>query len=310
MQSISTSNSATALTLASGGIYAFIDSTVAQLWLPIEVCEAFEIAFGLTWNEDSELYLLNDTLHSQLKSKNASVTFTLGVSSSGGETVDIVLPYAAFDLEVSYPLQTNKTFDFPLKRAANDTQYTLGRTFLQEAYIVAEYERKNFTVAPCVWVENAQSDIRTIHSIDVKDGANKKGGLTPPAIIGIAVGSAVILIMIAVSVWFARRISRKKRILAQSRATSGLKQGESGGDNNPYHDEINKPFIGLYVNGELDSSSEIHELRAPIPRAAEMDGEDGDSHGGKSLHEVEGSSASIYEMAGSDVQELPISRRR
>jgi hypothetical protein len=63
------------------------------------------------------------------------VKFQLGVTPKGGPSVDIVLPYAAFDLEASYPLVRHPTRYFPLKRAANDSQYTLGRAFLQEAYV-------------------------------------------------------------------------------------------------------------------------------------------------------------------------------
>jgi len=43
------------------------------------------------------------------------------------------LPYAAFDLVADYPLVIDSSRYFPLMRAANESQYTLGRTFLQEA---------------------------------------------------------------------------------------------------------------------------------------------------------------------------------
>lgn len=94
---------------------------------------AFENAFGLTWNATSELYLVNDTLHAILQASNINITFTLGVGKTGGDTVDITLPYASFDLRATPPLVQNTTSYFPLKRAANSTQYTLGRAFLQEA---------------------------------------------------------------------------------------------------------------------------------------------------------------------------------
>lgn len=131
----STSGSSTAehLLLPSGGIFAFVDSELPYIWLPEDACSAFEHTFGLVWNSTSEMYLVNDTLHTQLQSKNISITFTLGVGKSGGETIDITLPYAAFDLTASPPLVEKTTSYFPLKRAANDTQYTLGRAFLQEA---------------------------------------------------------------------------------------------------------------------------------------------------------------------------------
>lgn len=45
------------------GAYFLIDSVVAQIWLPVQVCEAFERAFGLVWDEEVELYLVDDEVH-------------------------------------------------------------------------------------------------------------------------------------------------------------------------------------------------------------------------------------------------------
>lgn len=122
--------------LLPNSIVTYIDSTVPHIWLPLESCKRFEAIFGLTWNPSAELYLVNDTLHKILQAKNASVQFTLGqTANSGGPTVNITLPYGAFDLTVTnYPSVNGTSHYFPLKRAANDTQFTLGRAFLQAAY--------------------------------------------------------------------------------------------------------------------------------------------------------------------------------
>ena len=61
--------------------------------------------------------------------------------------MDIVLPYASFDLLASYPRVLNATKYFPLKRAANESQYTLGRTFLQEAYVFDGIETMKHEIA-------------------------------------------------------------------------------------------------------------------------------------------------------------------
>lgn len=57
---------------------AFLDSTVPYIYLPIEACKRFESAFGLTWDNSTGLYLLNDAQHADLKKKNPEVTFVLG----------------------------------------------------------------------------------------------------------------------------------------------------------------------------------------------------------------------------------------
>jgi hypothetical protein len=130
---ISTNTNGTVHSLLPSGILAYVDSTVPHIWLPVEACQAFEEAFGLTYDKESELYLINDTLHDALVAQNASITFTLGRLQTGGQTVNITLPYDSFDLQATPPFVKKRTRYFPLQRAANDTQYTLGRTFLQEA---------------------------------------------------------------------------------------------------------------------------------------------------------------------------------
>ena len=116
--------------LLEDSIAAYIDSTVPYFYLPLEVCQRFEDSFGIVWDNDVQAYLVNDSLHNSLQSQNATVTFTLG---SSVESVNISLPYAAFDLIAEYPLVTETTRYFPLVRATNQSQYTLGRAFLQEA---------------------------------------------------------------------------------------------------------------------------------------------------------------------------------
>jgi hypothetical protein len=133
LQSISY-NGPDSTTLLSTAIDVFIDSTDPNIWLPSDACNAFEAAFGLTTDSKTGLYLVNETHHNTLLNSNAEVSFRLSNVASGGDTVSIVLPYAAFDLTAESPIVDNTSYYFPLKRANSSTQYTLGRTFLQEAY--------------------------------------------------------------------------------------------------------------------------------------------------------------------------------
>ena len=140
LQSISsttTDDSTTLVTqlqyLLPNPILTFIDSTLPYIYLPIEACRKFEKTLGLEWNSAAGMYWVSETLHQSLLSKNLSFTFTLGDATSGGPTVQIELPYASFDLEVKYPYTQDTTRYFPVQQAADESQYTLGRTFLQEA---------------------------------------------------------------------------------------------------------------------------------------------------------------------------------
>lgn len=86
------------------------------------------VSFAFSEIDSRDLTVVNK----RLKAQNATVVFELG-NWETDKTVNISLPYAAFDLIAEYPLMPNRTRYFPLVRATNDTQYTLGRAFLQEA---------------------------------------------------------------------------------------------------------------------------------------------------------------------------------
>jgi len=152
IRSITSTTSSGNTSLMSTSEFAFIDSAVPELWLPVEVCQQFEKAFGLTLDPAAGLYLINDTTHQNLLNMNPNITFALANQMTGGPTIDIVLPYASFDLNVTSPVLVNRTsYYFPIKSTSDDTLYTLGRTFLQEAYVTTHYESRTFNVSQCVF---------------------------------------------------------------------------------------------------------------------------------------------------------------
>ncbi|KAK4952719.1 hypothetical protein LTR10_009526 [Elasticomyces elasticus] len=325
VKTVSTSQNGTTLDLLpTKNIEMFIDSTVPTIWLPTDACERFELAFGLEWNEDLNMYLVNDSHHDSLLSSNPSVTFTLASNDSSTSTVDIVLPYGAFDLTLEYPYITspNTSYYFPLQRADNDTQYTLGRTFLQEAYLIADYDRKNFTVAPCTWEQTTNESIKSIYTPGTGPSESLKGSSFPTAAIaGIVVGVVILIAILGAVLWFLRRRKNtEKRRVAELEAKEAdqAKHSSEAGET--------KPFISNPIGGEL-GGGEIHELTAPHkPFAQEMESphkvdpnkagysemEGGEYFGpGKGFaHEVDGSGPAIFEMPGSDVHEMPAPEHR
>ena len=131
---LTTNGQSTTLQSDNETIQASVDSTTPYIYLPLNICQQFEDAFGITWDTAVQAYLVNDTLHSNLSSSGTSVVFNLGnASTAPGQGFNISLPYSAFDLTATAPLVKNASRYFPLMRATNDSQITLGRTFLQEA---------------------------------------------------------------------------------------------------------------------------------------------------------------------------------
>jgi hypothetical protein len=214
-------------------IYASIDSTISQIWLPLDACQAFEREFGLTWDSTYNLYLVNSSLHASLLARNAYVNFTIGTTAAGLQKTTISLPYAAFDMTAQSPYQglADRSSYFPLRRAANSSQYTLGRTFMQEAYITVDYERAKFNVSQCVWPQNVgnATEIITITPAPSSENSGYSGassgvipsstskdktkaaGLSGGAIGGIVAGSVIgVAALIGLATWFVRRDRGKK----------------------------------------------------------------------------------------------------
>lgn len=110
---------------------AFIDSTTPYVYLPPAACEEFERQLGLVWDNETNLYFVDDELHERLLLLRPSFTFTLGNDQTSKPTIDITLPFDSFDLTATPPLVPTPTRYIPLRRGQDD-QITLGRAFLQE----------------------------------------------------------------------------------------------------------------------------------------------------------------------------------
>jgi len=127
-----------------------------------------------------------------------------------------------------------------LQRAANDTQYTLGKTFLQEAYIITDYERRNFSVNQCIWDQGAQENLVPICSVNVTgcislmgsgpqvtSGSsdplplpNTKPTLASGSIAGTVVGLVLIISIPMIILWVRQRRRHTKAKKDESRGTN------------------------------------------------------------------------------------------
>ncbi|KAH7380033.1 aspartic peptidase domain-containing protein [Pyrenochaeta sp. MPI-SDFR-AT-0127] len=191
VQAITTRDMAnqTVSVLPEGPVYALIDFAEPQIWLPISACDVVARAFNLTYDNVTDLYLIDSYTHSRLLEQNPSVTFGLGQTANPGERVNVVLPYNAFDQQASYPIYLNATNYFPMRRAYNDTQYTLGRTFFQEAYVKIDYERGNFSVHQALFPTANEQQILPIHpkaTDTIVQGGDSHTKLMSKTIAGIA----------------------------------------------------------------------------------------------------------------------------
>ena len=255
--------------LLSSGMYALIDSLVPDLWLPRNVCHAFEQAFGLVWNDTANIYLVNDALHSKLTQQNPNVTFRVGASSRGGSNVDIVMPYGSFDLTASAPLVDQPTRYFPLQRAQNDSQYTLGRAFLQQTYIIVDYDRSNFSVSQALFPSTSiNQNIVAILPPDTNSTVSnptepKRTGLGKDGLIGVIVGVVgFVIVAVIVGIFL---VGRKRR----RPSTAGREELETNERKTEF--EVRTPTLELEHKGakrticaELEGPHSAHAGKAEL----------------------------------------------
>ncbi|CZT22127.1 uncharacterized protein RCC_07996 [Ramularia collo-cygni] len=245
--------------------FMFIDSLVPHMWLPTNACEAFEKAFNLTWNSTLELYLIDDAVHQAILAENPTFTFTLGAGGTRNDTTDITIPYAAFDLEVSQPIvESGSSRYFPLKQAQNSTQYTLGRVFLQEAYVIADFDRQNFTVAQALFPSTSQA--QELHAIlpPTSNDSKEESSLSAGVIAGIAIGAVALIAILIFGIWWTCRRKRRKSqaALLVPKAESSPEERNEG----QYHDIKDHP--------ELDGGEpQRHEVEGQKFHPPELDGQ-------------------------------------
>jgi hypothetical protein len=282
------------ISFTSSGYLADIDSTVSHLWLPKDVCDAFENAFGLTYDNTTGLYLVNDTIHSQLKAANPTITFKLGNTAyDTGNYTNIELPYAAFDLQASYPYYQNSTNYFPIRRTENETRYVLGRTFLQEAYLIVDYERKNFSIAQAAFIDPQPSpQVVVIPPLVAPASSTPHSGsrISHSAIGGIVAGVICVFTILAAAFWLYHRRTKARLAELQKKldSTNEVKYTSEGcfemhGNGDP------SELVGTEMKVEL-WSPDISSLASPTFK-------DGDCSemptptrlSSPFLHEVEGS---------------------
>ena len=247
--------------LLTESIPIFINSLVTHLWLPTEVCQRFEEVFNLTWSDADQLYLLDDEAHKRLSNLDPTFTLTLGHEEADGDTVEIALPYGAFDLSGTAPFTDPPSRYFPLKRAERAEQYTLGRVFLQGAYIVTDYERQSFSVSQTLFPDASKTSNTTLVGI-APPGFKESSGLSVGIIVGIVLGSVLGVSLLAVALFYWQR--RRKRNVGE---TDGV------GKTSVYEKVACQDSPRSDIGPELDAQgSQRHELGDARLKGSELDG--------------------------------------
>lgn len=276
-------------------IITALDSTITELWLPTPVCDAFESAFNLTYNATLNLYTVPPSSYNLSTSNplSSSLKFTLTSGSPASpSSINITLPLSAFSLHLNPPNSYFNTSGpyFPLRRAANASQFILGRTFLQEAYLIADYDRGAFSVFPAVYPD-VSVDKNVVPILPPPPGgasppvsASRHGGttLSTAGLVAVICASVLIALLALVTVLFRWRRSAKrgrggkgriaKNACAEKEWAAG--EGEEGSERDGGRGQI--------VEAEADQPVTVAEMDAGVGpgvegrEAYEVPGREGD----------------------------------
>ncbi|CAG7564808.1 unnamed protein product [Fusarium equiseti] len=299
----------------NSSFYAIIDSTTSYLWLPEDVCDQFANALNLTYNSTFDLYTIsNDQYSEYTKEDSFNLTFVLSSFDDNDNfgdpydvsgIVNITLPLRAFVGLLQYPFMPDTIgYGDPaipyvmLRKAENSTTYILGRSFLQESYLITKYDEGTFSIHQALFPEGPvteaelspieQSDDSPYPAPNVQDSEK---GLSDGQVVGIGVGAGVgtfVICATAFAVWLCYRRKRKGQAGSSNASTEG--QGPCSEDTTR---SLKSPLALLIsrIMGRKHSTqqgqgddddkekaieapdTQIHEMSAPLP-PAELDGDD------------------------------------
>ncbi|KAF3490861.1 uncharacterized protein GIQ15_00378 [Arthroderma uncinatum] len=215
--------------LASAGTFV-IDSSTPFLWFPEQICDSLAGKLGLVYNSTLDIYTYgpNATTYDTIVNSNVSFKFTISDLPDSPKSVDITLPFSAFNHKLTYPfpgLDRNLTSEglryFPLRRTNDPKKLTIGRVFLQEAYLIVDYERRNFSISQATFNPDSGISMDLVAITQPLDspfpgpaGENAARSLSTAAIVGVTIGVSVGVILISLcALYFFRRQRSKERLI-------------------------------------------------------------------------------------------------
>ncbi|KAM0428862.1 hypothetical protein ACHAPT_006662 [Fusarium lateritium] len=158
------------------GLKVLIDGCSPYLSLPKSTCDNIAAELPVKFDESLGLYLWDtkSDKYEDIVTSASALTFSF-ISGSNTDTVKINVPFMHLNLTLTAPLVDTPTPYFPC-HVNGKGQYVLGRAFLQDAFIGANWHKD----ANTWWL--AQAPGRTIQattniiSIEEKDKTISKGG--------------------------------------------------------------------------------------------------------------------------------------
>ncbi|KAI1136833.1 acid protease [Hypoxylon sp. FL0543] len=133
--------------ITSGGLQVKVDGCSPYLTLPKSTCDAVAENLPVTYNEGLGLYYwnTNDPKYTQIVSSASALEFVF-IGGSNTQNISISVPFRHLNLTLTAPLVDEPTQYFPCYTGPSSS-YTLGRAFLQDAFVGANWNAKSWWLA-------------------------------------------------------------------------------------------------------------------------------------------------------------------
>ena len=199
-----------------------IDSTLPWLYLPDSICDLFVRRFNLTEDTARNYFTIDTDTVTANDAGTESISFLLQNALDSGDTTSttITLPYLAFNASAHWSLgYTGVQPIFPIRRQLSEGNAVLGRAFLQEAYIHANYQQDvlRFNISQRAFPdETTPANIVTVHATRLP--GTESAGLSRGAIAGIVIGAvaAVAIVVFGILFFLRRRNKKQKEAIAKA----------------------------------------------------------------------------------------------
>lgn len=202
-----------------------IDSTRPFIYLPPVIYDKLSENLDLQYDNQTKSLIVPDEKQMEFKIRDPIMSFTvtpLNRDKIPNKSVTIQIPYSSLLLKMDYPIaKKNQSVRYvPIRKASDSSQYVLGRTFLQNAYIVSDYERGSFSIHQAKLQEGIASDplIRPILTKNTNLGTldswkSAKKSLSKQALAGIVTGAIILtLLLFSIIFWLIYKRRQKQRI--------------------------------------------------------------------------------------------------
>ncbi|RYP46610.1 hypothetical protein DL768_007232 [Monosporascus sp. mg162] len=132
--------------IGSAGIQVSVDGCSPYLTLPRSTCDALASHLPVDYDEDLGLYIwnTNDRRYAQIVGSPSALQFTF-LSGSNTQNVTISMPFLHLNLTLEAPLVEEPQQYLPCFTGSD--RYTLGRAFLQDAFVGANWGARTWWLA-------------------------------------------------------------------------------------------------------------------------------------------------------------------